>query len=159
MNRIDRYKILIRHMKDKGLIESQKDLGVKLGYNNPSAFSQVINGKVKEPKQFIPNLKRLIPYLNTEWLETGAGSMSLSDEQTDVTHNDDITQINDISINRETFELISKLIDTVHSQQRTIESLREENKKFPVHAEDDAACAHASGSDISETNIKKLFTK
>lgn len=126
MNKIDRYKILIRHMKDIGLIENQKDLGVKLGYNNPSAFSQVINGKVSEPKQFMQNLKRIIPDLNTEWLETGVGSMCLSDNQADISQNNNTISDNSISINRETFELISKLIDTVHSQQQTIESLREE---------------------------------
>ena len=75
MNKLDRYKILINHLKSLGVIENQQDLGRKLGYNNSSAFSQVINGKVVEPKQFMQKLEDLYPPLNIEWLESGEGDM------------------------------------------------------------------------------------
>ena len=75
INKLDRYKILINHLKDLGVIESQQDFGRKLGYNNPSAFSQVINGKAIEPKQFTQKIKELYPPLNEEWLLTGEGEM------------------------------------------------------------------------------------
>lgn len=80
MNKIDRYKILIRHLINLGVIESQKDLGVKMGYSNPSAFSQVINGKTSEPKLFANKLANLYPSLNLNWLLTGEGSMILGEE-------------------------------------------------------------------------------
>lgn len=80
MNKIDRYKILIRHLINLGIIESQKDLGVKMGYSNPSAFSQVINGKTSEPKLFANKLANLYPSLNLNWLLTGEGSMILGEE-------------------------------------------------------------------------------
>lgn len=80
MNKIDRYKILIRHLINLGIIESQKDLGVKMGYSNPSAFSQVINGKASEPKLFANKLANLYPSLNLNWLLTGEGSMILGEE-------------------------------------------------------------------------------
>lgn len=79
MNNIDRNKILIRYMIDSHIIESQKDLGRKLGYTNESSFSQVVNGKVKMPKDFISKLKSFVPNLNEEWVLTGEGSM-LKDE-------------------------------------------------------------------------------
>lgn len=75
MNRLDRYKILINHLKSLGVIESQQDLGRKMGYKNPSAFSQVINGKASEPKLFIQKLKEIYPPLNSEWLINGEGEM------------------------------------------------------------------------------------
>lgn len=75
MKKIDRFKSLIRYCKENGIVSSQKDLGVKLGYQNESSFSQVINGKVDEPKDFINRLCNLIPELNKEWLMTGEGSM------------------------------------------------------------------------------------
>lgn len=78
MNKIDRYKILVRHLISMGLATSQKDLGTKLGYNNESAFSQLINGKVVEPKNFTEKLKNLVPDLNIDWLETGEGAMLIS---------------------------------------------------------------------------------
>ena len=75
MNRIDRYKILIRHAISEGIIQSQKDLGQMLGYMNESYFSQIINGKVQEPKDFIGKLCDIIPELNSDWLSTGEGDM------------------------------------------------------------------------------------
>ena len=75
MNKLDRFKILINHLKSLGIIESQQDLGRKMGYNNSSAFSQVINGKTQEPKLFMQKLEELYPSLNVGWLETGEGSM------------------------------------------------------------------------------------
>lgn len=75
MNRIDRYKILVRYIVSNGLASSQKDLGRKMGYNNESAFSQIINEKVSCPKDFSQKLKAIVPDLNLDWLETGAGDM------------------------------------------------------------------------------------
>ena len=75
MNKLDRYKILIRHLTKSGIVASQRELGQKMGYNNPSAFSQVINGKTQEPKLFTQKLKDIVPNLNLEWLENGTGSM------------------------------------------------------------------------------------
>ena len=46
-----------------------------MGYNNPSAFSQVINGKTQEPKLFTQKLKNIVPELNLDWLENGTGTM------------------------------------------------------------------------------------
>lgn len=75
MNRIDRYKILVRYIVSNGLASSQKDLGRKMGYNNESAFSQIINEKVSCPKDFSQKLKAIVPDLNLDWLETGVGDM------------------------------------------------------------------------------------
>lgn len=54
---------------------NQRELGQKMGYNNPSAFSQVINGKTQEPKLFTQKLKNIVPELNLDWLENGTGTM------------------------------------------------------------------------------------
>lgn len=76
MNKVDRYKILVRHLKDLGIVQSQKELGRLLGYNNESYFSQIINGQVDEPKDFMMKLKNLVPDLNPEWLQSGEGEMT-----------------------------------------------------------------------------------
>lgn len=75
MNKLDRYKILIRHLINLGVVANQRELGQKMGYNNPSAFSQVINGKTQEPKMFTLKLKDIVPNLNLDWLENGIGTM------------------------------------------------------------------------------------
>lgn len=75
MNKVDRYKILIRYIIDLGKAHSQKEIGGMLGYSNQSAFSQVINGKAIEPKNFADKFTTIVPDLNTEWLRTGQGNM------------------------------------------------------------------------------------
>lgn len=75
MSRVIRNKTLIRHLIKAGIVKSQKDLGERMGYSNASSFSQVINEKVPEPKDFIPKLKNIMPELNDEWLTTGEGKM------------------------------------------------------------------------------------
>jgi hypothetical protein len=59
-----------------GIVASQKDLGRKLGYSNESSFSQIINQKVAEPKDFVERIKSLYPELNTDWLLYGEGEMN-----------------------------------------------------------------------------------
>lgn len=90
MNKIDRYKILVRYAINNGIATSQSDLGIKLGYNNASAFSQLVNCRSKEPKEFSKRLLVLIPDLNIEWLEEGVGSMLKVDAT--ATSKDEINQ-------------------------------------------------------------------
>lgn len=75
MNRIERFKYVVSQLKKSGYIKNQKDLGAMMGYSNESAFSQVLTGKVAEPKEFTLKLKSLFPELNVEWINTGQGSV------------------------------------------------------------------------------------
>lgn len=79
MEKIDRYKILVRHLVKQGVASSQKDLAQKMGYKNESSFSQIINGKVNEPKDFIEKFVSYIPDLNRDWLLYGEGEMLKSE--------------------------------------------------------------------------------
>ena len=130
MNKLDRYKILIRQLINLGIVSSQKELGKKMGYNNPSAFSQVINGKAKEPKLFMQKLKHVFPNLNIDWLENGEGEMIIDDSTT-----------NTININRDSVkvggnvsgsiqqggnlsEIVEKLINELAEQRRELAEQR-----------------------------------
>lgn len=93
MSKLDRYKILIRHLTKTGFVANQRELGQKMGYNNPSAFSQVINGKTQEPKLFTQKLKNIVPELNLDWLENGTGTM-FGEEYCEDTANKQV-QVND----------------------------------------------------------------
>ena len=135
MNKLDRYKILIRQLINLGIVSSQKELGKKMGYNNPSAFSQVINGKAKEPKLFIQKLKHVFPNLNIDWLENGEGEMIIDDSTT-----------NTININRDSVkvggnvsgsiqqggnlsEIVEKLINELAEQRRELAEQRRASNK------------------------------
>ena len=69
------------------------------------------------------------------------------------------SQDDSISISREVFEQISRLTETVLSQQRTIESMQEQNRKFLVQQENAVKCAHVGGSDISMKDARNQNTK
>jgi hypothetical protein len=99
MNELDRVKLLIKHLIAYGFAENQKGVGVLLGYNTESSFSQIINGKVKTPKNFINKLKNIEPRLNINWLETGTGSMLLdSSTDTDTKSNAKPIMISELNV-------------------------------------------------------------
>lgn len=124
MSKLDRYKILIRQLINLGIVSSQKELGKKMGYNNPSAFSQVINGKAREPKLFMQKLKYVFPNLNIDWLENGEGEMIIDDSTTNTINisrdsvkvggnvGGSIRQGGDLS------EVVEKLVDELAEQRR-----------------------------------------
>lgn len=71
-----------------GIIATQKELGAKMGYSNEATISQIINGKVKEPKDFVERLSVFVPDLNKSWLETGVGNMLISEGGGQTFHGD-----------------------------------------------------------------------
>ena len=126
MNKLDRYKILIRHLTKSGIVASQRELGQKMGYNNPSAFSQVINGKTQEPKLFTQKLKNIVPNLNLEWLENGTGSMlGEGNEGTQQTANEESARY--ISAEDKTFSTM--LVDMMNTKQIAPYGLLEEKDR------------------------------
>ena len=126
MNKLDRYKILIRHLTKSGVVASQRELGQKMGYNNPSAFSQVINGKTQEPKLFTQKLKDIVPNLNLEWLENGTGSMlGEGNEETQQTASEESAR--NISAEDKTFSTM--LVDMMNTKQIAPYGLLEEKDR------------------------------
>ena len=75
MDKIERRKYFISQLKKRKYIKGQKELGSQLGYENESYFSQIINGKVQYPDDLNAKIKSLFPDVNTEWLDTGVGSL------------------------------------------------------------------------------------
>ncbi len=53
---------------------SQRDLALMLGYN-PSAFSQIVNGRVPLSEKFLNRLATFEPRLNTAWIKGKGGEM------------------------------------------------------------------------------------
>lgn len=124
MSKLDRYKILIRQLINLGIVSSQKELGKKMGYNNPSAFSQVINGKAREPKLFMQKLKYVFPNLNIDWLENGEGEMIIDDSTTNTINisRDSVKVGGDVSGSIQQggnlSEIVEKLVNELAEQRR-----------------------------------------
>lgn len=96
-----------------------------------------------QPKTLL-KISEHFPDLNTGWLLTGNGSM-LNEEEVDPIISNDV-----ISMPREVFEQLSKLTESVLSQQRVIESqnsmletLINTNKKIVAQMENNATSAGA----------------
>lgn len=117
-DRKNRCKILIRYALGQGIASTQKDLGRLMGYSNESSFSQIINGKVDIPKNFIIKLKNLIPEFNEQWLLTGEGEMVVSEA---VTEAPSVATPAGISP-----ALLDKALDEIAAQRRIAEKAQEQ---------------------------------
>lgn len=101
MNRVDRNRILVRHAIRMGIAGSQKELGKLFGYNNASAFSQVISGLKSWPKYFTDKFKELVPNLSIDWLENGAGTMLTSETTSRIVEASFVNSDEDIEVDIE----------------------------------------------------------
>jgi hypothetical protein len=143
MNRLIRNKILVQEIIKRGICSSQKELGVLLGYENESYFSQIMTG-VKSPKNFILKLKSLLPDLNEDWLINGEGDMFLAKDDTLGIAIDDSTpdtseqptedvvvistqMLEEMTAQRQLTEQALALVqEQLEAKQETIEAVREQ---------------------------------
>lgn len=63
----ERVKFLIKYVIGKGIAKNQEDLGKKMGIENKSYLSQLVNNSRPNYK-FIDNLVNFVPEINKEWL-------------------------------------------------------------------------------------------
>lgn len=124
---------------------SKRAFSKKIGVAQTS-FNAILNGA--EPKfSTLSKILEAIPNINAEWLITGKGDMLNKTEFDEKIKPGDIETI---TMPREVFDQISKLTETVFSQQKTIEILTETNKKIVVQGDGNVTCADASGSGIQK---------
>lgn len=151
----ERLKKAVEYLKSKGLIHTQKNIAEKM-----KASSSNVSSALKGEESVLTDnfLRRFNEAFNNifmiEWLLNGDGRMLQYSNE-----NEYNTKDNNIILSREVFEQISRLTETILSQQRTIESMQEERKKILVQMEQSVICADVSGSDISTTNTKSLNIK
>lgn len=145
MNRIDRNKILIRHLINNGVAKNQREIGTLLGYKNESAFSQVINEKVGYPKNFMSKMLDLCPDLNRDWLLYGVGEMlksakpaplsvtgndnAVNNSNCQISHNSaergvlDSLQAENTALRKEISELRTALLELTRQNQKLTDKL------------------------------------
>lgn len=99
----------------------QVEIAEKIGVKN-TYLSDVINGRAPLSELFTDKLATAFS-VNKEYLNTGNGEMFLG--ETKKSENKEM-----VSMSREVFDQITRLTETVLSQQRTIESMQEEHKKM-----------------------------
>lgn len=75
MDIYERIKLVIRWLIGQRIASNQEEIGRLLGYKNKSSFSQVVNGKVELPRDFIDRLCSLHENINNIWIETGKEDM------------------------------------------------------------------------------------
>lgn len=72
------YKIAFEYLRSKGIIRNQQHLADLLLINK-ATISQIINGKLTPPKDFIVKFTTLFKSFNDHWLLTGEGPMLKTD--------------------------------------------------------------------------------
>jgi hypothetical protein len=71
----ERIKIIAKWLIGTGAATNQEQLGKLLGYSNKSSFSQVVNGRVPLPDDFIDRLCSINQNINKVWIMNGTGTM------------------------------------------------------------------------------------
>lgn len=80
MEVLDRIKIAVKALISLGVAKNQEDIGKLLGYSSKSSFSQVLNGKVPLPNDFIDRLCKIDQRLVKMWIINEYGSVLRSKE-------------------------------------------------------------------------------
>jgi len=81
MSELERIKIAVKALISLGAATNQEGIGKLMGYSNKSSFSQVLNGKVALPKDFIDKLCKLDRRLVKVWIVNEVGSVLRNKEQ------------------------------------------------------------------------------
>ncbi len=72
----DNLRKVVTYLMEQGKAGSQRELAATLGYN-PSAFSQILNGRVPVSEKFLGRLSALDPRINLDWVRHNTGEMLL----------------------------------------------------------------------------------
>lgn len=134
----------IKEIAEKLFDGNISELARVSGVNQP-ALRDIVGTKQAKPRFEILNsiVDNSTLNIEAEWLLTGKGEMlKSSTEQENIIKED----TSGYSMANSLLEQLSKLTDTVLSQQKTIESLIETNKKAVVHLADNATNADAQGA-------------
>lgn len=89
MTELQRIKIALKALISLGNARNQEEVGKLLGYSNKSSFSQVMNGKVNLPADFVDRLCSLNTALNKDWIKTGIGNVLEDNASTGKIYNDE----------------------------------------------------------------------
>lgn len=81
MTVLERIRIAIKALVSLGVAKNQEEIGRLMGYTNKSSFSQILNGKVPLPNDFIGKLCKLDNRLVKMWIVNEMGNVLRSKEQ------------------------------------------------------------------------------
>lgn len=90
MTELQRIKIALKALISLGTAKNQEEVGKLLGYTNKSSFSQVINGLVNLPVDFIDRLCDLNSMINKNWIKNGTGNVLKNTHNTNQVYTEEI---------------------------------------------------------------------
>ncbi|NDP26425.1 MAG: helix-turn-helix transcriptional regulator [Flavobacterium sp.] len=80
MTELQRIKIAVKTLISLGIAKNQEEIGLLMGYKNKSSFSQVLNGKVPLPADFVNRLCKLDRRLVKMWIVNEIGNVLRNEE-------------------------------------------------------------------------------
>lgn len=154
-----RIKTLVHWLISQGIIASQQDLGEKFGIANKSYLSQLVNGRATSP-DFINKLSKLDERINTEWLETGNGTMIIEENASGQQFNGPILGDNPQFSGRDTVNNppctfgveVEKILEAINAQAK----LTEEAHDIAKRAQDQIDRAQAQ-VDVAQQQMNRLL--
>ena len=104
MTELERIKIAVKALISLGIGKNQEDIGRLLGYTNKSSFSQVLNGKVPLPSDFIDKLCKLDKRLVKMWIVNEQGNVLRSKENSKQVYNSASSDIQSVRDEKEIYK-------------------------------------------------------
>lgn len=120
MKESTRLKDMLKYLKDSNVIRNQQQF-VEMVKSDKSTISLIKNGKVGISNSLFENIKKAFPQINPNWILTGEGNMLVGDVNG---NNNAIGHHASVNVNQD--ELLSKALDQMSSQQKTIEKSQEQ---------------------------------
>ncbi|MCX4334716.1 MAG: helix-turn-helix domain-containing protein [Bacteroidales bacterium] len=117
------------------LVKSRKDFGESVGKSS-SQISDMLKGIKPISVKTIHLICQVFPIVNEDWFLTGEGDMLKSDN----------TSSGTITIDKKVLDTIMSQQETIQSQQRLLEKLVDAKFQTPALPEDPAGCAGAAGA-------------
>ena len=125
ISQADRARMIVRWLSDQ-TNKNMREIGVELGYDNPSYFSQLLNGKKNIPFSLLEKLAALDPRINLDFLKGESEEMLLPGN---VQPRPDLISVpasakkTGVFLPNELVQMFSDLSAAVRSQQETIAAL------------------------------------
>ncbi|PDS21900.1 helix-turn-helix domain-containing protein [Flavobacterium branchiophilum] len=101
MTELERIKLAVKTLVSLGVAKNQEELGKLMGYSNKSSFSQVLNGIVPMPDNFIDRLCKLDKRLRRAWIVNEFGHILIKKEDSKQVYIDEGIDIDKYEIEKE----------------------------------------------------------
>ena len=101
MTEIQRIKVAVKALISLGIAKNQEEIGKLMDYKSKSSFSQVLNGLVPLPADFVDRLCKLDRRLVKMWIKNEQGNVLRSEKESNQVYIENNIEANSVEDHKE----------------------------------------------------------